>query len=166
VLSARSSARSQSGGAVVSAARADAHRGADRPRIDRRQTVALAPEITLGPFPDVSQRRITTASRLDYARISEHFRHSRPQSAKLRQSALLAGTGQMGPAVKSHRSLCLSTNLMDLRVGADTNRYGAAGWRTLLQGGAKAPRHPSTPRGLSVSANVAPRSRKRIQGLR
>ena len=47
--------------------------------------------------------------------------------------------------------LTAHTNLMDLRVGTNTNRYGAAGWRTLLQGGAKAPRHPSTPRGLSVS---------------
>ena len=39
---------------------------------------------------------------------------------------------------------------MDPRVGANTNRYGAAGWRTLLQGGAKAPRLSSNPRGLSA----------------
>ena len=47
--------------------------------------------------------------------------------------------------------------LMDLRVGANTNRYGAAGWRTLLQGGAKAPRHPSTPRGLFYAPTLGHR---------
>ena len=54
---------------------------------------------------------------------------------------------------------------MDLRVGTNTNRYGAAGWRTLLQGGAKAPRHPSTPRGLSVSRRRRGSTPSRPAGL-
>jgi hypothetical protein len=64
---------------------------------------------------------------------------------------------RVGPAVKSHRWLCLITNLMDLRVVTNTNRRGAAGWRTLVQGGAKAPRHPSTPRGLFYAPGVRPK---------
>jgi hypothetical protein len=42
-------------------------------------------------------------------------------------------------------------NLMDLRIGADTNRYGAAGLaQPSCGGGAKAPLQLSNPRGLSV----------------
>jgi len=97
-------------------------------------------------------------------RLSGRGRTARCSTRKTRPASSVSRT-PVGPAVKSRRWLCLSTNLMDLRVGTNTNRYGAAGWRTLLQGGAKAPRHPSTPRGLSVSRRRRGSTPSRPAGL-
>jgi hypothetical protein len=58
------------------------------------------------------------------------------------------------PTVKSHRWLCLSTNLMDLRVGTNTNRYGAAGLVRTSWGAALRPRGiRQIPRSLSASVS-------------
>ena len=118
------------------------HRGGHWP-IPGPFRVGIARVGDLGPTRIFARRNLA-------GRLSGRGRTARCPTRKTRPASSASRT-PVGPAVKSHRWLCLSTNLMDLRVGANTNRYGAAGWRTLLQGGAKAPRHPSTPRGLSVS---------------
>jgi len=100
--------------------------------------------LLLGHVREVSQRR--TAEEKALTLLKQWL--SPAELAQYEKYSYFEVTGgdSAAPAAK---------NLMDVRVGADTNRCGAAGWRTLLQGGAKAPRHSSNPRGLPVNSDCA-----------